>query len=179
MSRPPDTGGLGFKFKWNMGWMRDVLDYMSKEPVHRKYHQQNLTFGLLYAWQENFILPLSHDEMVHCKGSLRSKMPGDDWQGFANLRLLYGFMYGYPGKKLLFMGGEFGQRAEWNHDHSLDWDLLEEGRYHVGVQRLVQNLNHLYRSQAALHEVDFEPTGFRWISCDDAEQSVVAFLLSA
>jgi 1,4-alpha-glucan branching enzyme len=179
VSRPPDTGGLGFKFKWNLGWMHDVLDYMGKEPVHRKHHHRNLTFGLLYAWQENFILPLSHDEVVHGKGSMRGKMPGDDWQGFANLRLLYGFMYGYPGKKLLFMGGEFGQSAEWNHDQSLDWDLLGKGRYHAGMLRLVQHLNHLYRSQAALHEVDCEPMGFRWISCDDAEQSVVAFLRRA
>lgn len=176
VSRPTSMGGLGFKFKWNMGWMHDVLDYMSKEPVHRKYHHNNLTFGLLYAWHENFILPLSHDEVVHGKGSLRSKMPGDDWQGFANLRLLYAFMYGFPGKKLLFMGGEFGQTTEWRHEHSLEWDLLGEGRYHLGVQRLVQALNHLYRSQAALHEVDFEPAGFQWITCDDMDQSVLAFL---
>jgi 1,4-alpha-glucan branching enzyme len=179
VSRPTDVGGLSFKFKWNMGWMHDVLDYMGKEPVHRKYHQNNLTFGLLYAWHENFLLPLSHDEVVHQKCSLRCKMPGDDWQGFANLRLLYAFMYGHPGKKLLFMGGEFGQTAEWNHEQSLDWHLLWEGSYHRGLQRLVQDLNHLYRTQAALHEIDFDPAGFQWIVCDDAEQSVVSFLRRA
>jgi len=179
VSRPTYVGGLGFGFKWNMGWMHDLLAYMSKDPIHRKYHHSNLTFGLLYAWHENFILPLSHDEMVHGKGSLRSKMPGDDWQKFANLRLFYAFMYGHPGKKLFFMGGEFGQTREWNHDASLDWHLLEMGPYHQGLQRLVQDLNSLYRSQPALHQVDFEPSGFRWIDCNDWEASVVSFLRRA
>jgi 1,4-alpha-glucan branching enzyme len=179
VSRPTDVGGLGFGYKWNLGWMHDVLDYMGKEPVHRKYHQNDLTFGLLYAWHENFILPLSHDEVVYGKRSLRGKMPGDDWQGFANLRVLYAFMYGHPGKKLLFMGDEFGQTAEWNHEQSLDWHLLHEGPYHQGLKRLVQDLNHLYRSRAALHEVDFDPAGFQWIACDDTDQSVVAFLRKA
>jgi 1,4-alpha-glucan branching enzyme len=179
VSRPTSAGGLGFTFKWNMGWMHDVLEYMGKDPVHRQYHHRNLTFGLLYAWSENFILPLSHDEVVHGKRSLRYKMPGDDWQGFANLRLLYAFMYGYPGKKLLFMGNDFGQTAEWNHEQSLDWHLLQEGPYHRGVQRLVQDLNHLYQTRSALHQLDGDPLGFQWITCDDAEQSVVAFLRRA
>jgi 1,4-alpha-glucan branching enzyme len=175
VSRPTYLGGLGFGFKWNMGWMHDLLDYMSRDPVHRKHHQNQLTFGLLYAWQENFILPLSHDEVVHGKGSLHQKMPGDDWQKFANLRALYAFMYGHPGKKLLFMGGEFGQTREWNHDRSLDWHLLEMGSHHRGLRTLVQDLNRLYRSEPALHQVDFEPAGFQWIDPSDSAQSVVAF----
>jgi 1,4-alpha-glucan branching enzyme len=179
VSRPTDVGGLGFGYKWNMGWMHDLLDYLSKDPVYRKYHHNNLTFGLLYAWHENFILPLSHDEVVHGKGSLRRKMPGDDWQGFANLRVLYAFMYGHPGKKLLFMGGEFGQTAEWDHDQSLEWHLLREGPYHRGLQRLVQDLNHLYRTQPALHQIDFDPAGFQWIDCNDADGGVVSFLRRA
>lgn len=179
VSRPTDAGGLGFGYKWNMGWMHDLLDYMGKDPVYRQYHHNNLTFGLLYAWHENFILPLSHDEVVHGKQSLRCKMPGDDWQGFANLRVLYAFMYGHPGKKLLFMGGDFGQTAEWNHDQSLDWHLLHEGPFHRGLQRLVQDLNHLYRTRPALHQVDFNPAGFEWIDCKDAEHSVVSFLRRA
>ncbi|HSB80136.1 MAG TPA: alpha amylase C-terminal domain-containing protein, partial [Candidatus Methylomirabilis sp.] len=166
-------------FKWNMGWMHDVLAYMAKAPIHRKYHHNNLTFGLLYAWNENFILPLSHDEVVYGKGSLHGKMPGDDWQKFANLRSLYAFMYGHPGKKLLFMGGEFGQTSEWYHEASLDWHLLTQGPYHRGLQRLVQDLNRLYRSQPALHQVDFEPEGFQWIDCNDWEGSVIAFLRRA
>ena len=149
---------------------------MSKDAIHRKFHHNNLTFGLLYAWHENFILPLSHDEVVHGKGSLHGKMPGDDWQRFANLRAFYAFMYGHPGKKLLFMGGEFGQTREWNHDASLDWDLLEMGPYHRGLRQLVRDLNGLYRSQPALHQVDFEPEGFRWIDCNDWEGSVISFL---
>ena len=176
VSRPTYVGGLGFGYKWNMGWMHDLLAYMSRDPIHRKYHHNNLTFGLLYAWRENFILPLSHDEMVHGKGSLHGKMPGDDWQKFASLRVFYTFMYGHPGKKLLFMGGEFGQTQEWNHDISLDWHLLEMGPYHRGLQRLVQDLNGLYRSQPALHQIDFEPAGFQWIDCNDWEGSVVSFL---
>jgi 1,4-alpha-glucan branching enzyme len=179
VSRPTYLGGLGFGFKWNMGWMHDLLDYMSRDPAHRKYHHNQLTFGLLYAWHENFILPLSHDEVVHGKGSLHGKMPGDDWQKFANLRAFYAFMYGHPGKKLLFMGNEFGQTGEWDHDQSLDWHLLEMGPYHQGLQRLVKDLNRLYRSEAALHQVDFEPAGFSWIDPNDADQSVASFLRRA
>jgi 1,4-alpha-glucan branching enzyme len=159
--------------------MHDLLGYMSKEPIHRKYHHNNLTFGLLYAWHENFILPLSHDEVVHGKGSLHRKMPGDDWQKFANLRAFFTFMYGHPGKKLLFMGGEFGQTNEWYHEASLDWWLLEQGPYHRGLQRLVQDLNGLCRSQPSLYEVDFEPSGFHWIDCNDWEGSIVSFLRRA
>ncbi len=155
VSRPTYVGGLGFGFKWNMGWMHDLLDYMGYDAVHRKYHHNQLTFGLLYAWHENFILPLSHDEVVYGKGALVRKMPGDDWQRFAGLRAFYGFMYGHPGKKLLFMGGEFGQTREWSHDQSLDWHLLEMGPYHRGVQALVRDLNHLYRREPALHAIDY------------------------
>jgi 1,4-alpha-glucan branching enzyme len=155
--------------------MHDVLDYIHHEPVHRKFHHDRLTFGMLYAWTENFVLPLSHDEVVHGKGSLIGKMPGDEWQRFANLRLLYGFMWAYPGKKLLFMGGEFGQSSEWDHDRSLDWHLLEAGPYHRGLQRLVADLNRLYRDEPALHEGDADPGGFRWMDCADADQSVVVF----
>ena len=179
VSRPVYLGGLGFGFKWNMGWMHDLLTYMTKDPIHRKYHHHNLTFGLLYAWHENFILPLSHDEVVHGKGSLHGKMPGDDWQKFANLRAFFTFMYGHPGKKLLFMGGEFGQTNEWNHDTSLDWHLLEMGPYHRGLQQLVQDLNSLYRTAPALYQVDYEPAGFRWIDCHDWEGSAISFLRRA
>jgi 1,4-alpha-glucan branching enzyme len=175
VSRPVHLGGLGFGFKWNMGWMHDVLDYLRHEAVHRKYHHNQLTFGMLYAWSENFVLPLSHDEVVHGKASLIAKMPGDDWQRFANLRLLYTFMWAYPGKKLLFMGGEFGQSGEWNHDRSLDWHLLEMGPYHRGLQRLVADLNRLYRAEPSLHQRDCESEGFAWMDCSDAVQSVVAF----
>ncbi|MBI2525000.1 MAG: 1,4-alpha-glucan branching protein GlgB [Candidatus Rokubacteria bacterium] len=176
VSRPVYLGGLGFGLKWNMGWMHDVLDYLRHEPVHRRYHHNQLTFGMLYAWSENFLLPLSHDEVVYGKGSLLGKMPGDDWQRFANLRLLYAFMWGYPGKKLLFMGGEIAQPAEWDHERSLDWHLLDAGPYHRGVQRLVADLNRLYRSEPALHERDAEPEGFRWMDCSDWEQSVISFV---
>jgi 1,4-alpha-glucan branching enzyme len=179
VSRPTYLGGLGFGLKWNMGWMHDLLDYMSRDPVHRKYHHGRLTFGLLYAWHENFVLPLSHDEVVYGKGSLWQKMPGDDWQRAANLRSLYAFMYGHPGKKLLFMGGEFGQAREWYHERSLDWHLLEAGPYHRGVLAVIRDLNRLYREERALHEVDFEPAGFQWIDCDDAQQSVVSFVRRA
>ena len=179
VSRPTHLGGLGFGYKWNMGWMHDLLTYMSKDPVHRKHHHHDLTFSLLYAWHENFILPLSHDEVVHGKSSLHRKMPGDDWQRFANLRAFFGYMYGHPGKKLLFMGGEFGQTREWSHDESLDWHLLGMGPYHQGLQRLVQDLNHLYRREAAMHQVDFEPSGFEWIDCGDWEGSLVAFIRRA
>ena len=179
VSRPTYVGGLGFGFKWNMGWMHDLLDYMAEDPIHRKYHHNHLTFGFLYAWSENFILPLSHDEVVYGKGSLHRKMPGDDWQKFANLRAFFGFMYGHPGKKLLFMGGEFGQTNEWDHEASLDWHLLEMGPYHRGLQRLVQDLNGLYRTQPALHQVDFSSEGFQWMDCDDADASVVSFVRRA
>ena len=179
VSRPTYVGGLGFGFKWNMGWMHDVLDFMSRDPVHRKYHHDRLTFGLLYAWTENFILPLSHDEVVHGKGSLLARMPGDEWQRFANLRLLYAFMYGHPGKKLLFMGGEFAQHREWSHDRSLDWHLLEAGPYHRGVQTLVRDLNRLHRTETALHELDGDPAGFAWIDCSDWAQSVLSFVRRA
>ncbi len=175
VSRPVHLGGLGFGLKWNMGWMHDILDYMRHDPVHRKYHHDQLTFGMLYAWSENFVLPLSHDEVVYGKGSLLGKMPGDAWQRFANLRLLYGFLYAYPGKKLLFMGGEFAQSAEWDHEKSLDWHLLETDPSHRGVQRLVADLNRLYRREPALHELDAEPAGFAWMDCADSEQSVVSF----
>jgi 1,4-alpha-glucan branching enzyme len=179
VSRPTTVGGLGFGLKWNMGWMHDMLGYMALDPVYRSYHHNSLTFGLLYAFTENFVLPLSHDEVVHGKGSLLGKMPGDIWQQFANLRCLYAYMYGHPGKKLLFMGGEFGQWREWDHDQSLDWHLLEQGPHHKGVQRLVRDLNNLYRSQPALFEVDFDPAGFEWIDCRDGQQSVVSFLRRA
>ena len=175
VSHPTYTGGLGFGFKWNMGWMHDTLLFMSKAPVHRRYHHHNLTFGLLYAFSENFVLPLSHDEVVHGKGSLLGKMPGDRWQKFANLRAYFGFMWGHPGKKLLFMGGEFGQEREWNHDASLDWHLLEDG-YHKGVQSLIRDLNGAFRSIPALHERDTEAGGFQWLVADDAENSVIAWL---
>ncbi|OGK94485.1 MAG: 1,4-alpha-glucan branching enzyme [Candidatus Rokubacteria bacterium GWF2_70_14] len=176
VSRPVYLGGLGFGLKWNMGWMHDVLEYVRHEPVHRKYHHNQLTFGMLYAWTENFLLPLSHDEVVYGKGSLLRKMPGDEWQRFANLRLLYAFMWGYPGKKLLFMGGELAQSDEWDHERSLDWHLLEAGPHHQGVKRLVADLNRLYRAEPALHELDAEPEGFRWMDCSDSEQSVVSFV---
>ncbi len=176
VSRPVYLGGLGFGLKWNMGWMHDVLEYMRHEPVHRKYHHNLLTFGMLYAWSENFLLPLSHDEVTHGKGSLLARMPGDDWQRFANLRLLYAFMWAYPGKKLLFMGSEFGQVNEWNHEASLDWHLLAAGPYHRGVQRLVADLNRAYRREPALHEIDFEPAGFEWVDCNDSEQSALSFV---
>jgi len=164
--------------KWDMGWMHDTLEYMEKDPVHRQYHHNRLTFRLLYAYHENFILPLSHDEVVHGKGSLLRKMPGDDWQKFANLRLLLGYMYAQPGKKLLFMGGEFGQWNEWYHDVSLDWDLLDNP-LHQSLQHWVGDLNRLYRNEAALHVLDFDPSGFEWIDCNDSQHSVVSLLRKA
>jgi len=175
VSRPVYVGGLGFDMKWNMGWMHDTLEYMSKDPIHRRYHHNSLTFSLMYAFSEQFILPLSHDEVVHMKGSLVSKMSGDGWQKFANLRAYYGYMYGHPGKKLLFMGGEFGQWKEWDYNYSLDWHLLAY-EPHRGLSRLVQDLNRLYRQESALHEVDFEAVGFEWIDCTDSDQSVIAFM---
>jgi 1,4-alpha-glucan branching enzyme len=175
VSRPTHTGGLGFYFKWNMGWMHDTLDYMSLDPVYRRWSHNKLTFGLTYAFSENFILPLSHDEVVHGKGSIVSKMPGDEWQKFANARAYYGFMWAYPGKKLLFMGQEFGQMREWDFDGSLDWHLLERDK-HQGLKRFVRDLNHVYRAVPALHVRDCEPEGFRWIVVDDAQQSIYAWL---
>ncbi len=175
VSRPVDQGGLGFGYKWNMGWMHDTLAYMAREPVHRAHHHNELTFGLVYAFSENFILPLSHDEVVHGKGSLIGKMPGDRWQKFANLRAYFAFMWTHPGKKLLFMGGEFGQEREWNHDHALDWHLLADP-HHRGMQNLVRDLNRLYRGTPALHSLDCEPAGFEWIEGGDAAQSVLAYL---
>ena len=175
VSRPVHLGGLGFGLKWNMGWMHDTLEYFSKDPVHRKYQHDQLTFNLWYAFFENFILPLSHDEVVHMKGSLLGKMPGDDWQKFANLRLLLGYQYTHPGKKLLFMGGEFGQWAEWDHDQSLEWHLLQY-LPHQGLQRWVRDLNAFYRSHPALYEKDFTPEGFEWIDFKDADQSVISYL---
>jgi 1,4-alpha-glucan branching enzyme len=175
VSRPTYVGGLGFGFKWNMGWMHDTLSYMQNEPVHRSHHQDKLTFGLVYGFSENFVLPLSHDEVVHGKRSLLNKMPGDRWQKFANLRAYFGFMWGHPGKKLLFMGGEFAQDAEWNHDQSLDWHLLADGM-HQGVQKLIGDLNRLYRETPALHVHDTEPRGFDWVDTTDNEASVISFL---
>ena len=175
VSRPTYVGGLGFGFKWNMGWMHDTLQFMQKDPIHRRHHQDKLTFGLVYAFSENFVLPLSHDEVVHGKGSLIGKMPGDRWQKFANLRAYFGFMWAHPGKKLLFMGGEFAQESEWNHDKSLDWHLLSNG-LHRGVQKLIGDLNRLYRGTPALHVHDTEPRGFEWVDTTDTESSVVAFL---
>jgi 1,4-alpha-glucan branching enzyme len=175
VSKPTYLGGLGFGIKWDMGWMHDTLEYMQKDPIYRKYHHRNLTFHMLYAFSENFVLPLSHDEVVHGKSSLLSKMPGDDWQKFANLRLLFGYMYALPGKKLLFMGGEFGQRSEWNHDESLEWHLLHYAP-HEGLHRWVKDLNLAYRSEDALNELDFESAGFEWIDCNDTQQSVMSFI---
>ncbi|HWK65327.1 MAG TPA: 1,4-alpha-glucan branching protein GlgB [Rhizobiaceae bacterium] len=178
VSQPVHEGGLGFGFKWNMGFMNDTLAYLSREPVHRKFHHNAITFGLTYAFSENFVLPLSHDEVVHGKGSLLHKMAGDDWQKFANLRAFYAFMWGYPGKKLLFMGQEFAQRDEWSEARALDWGLLDHGP-HRGTRQLVRDLNHLYRSRPALHERDCEPDGFSWLIVDDAQNSVFAWLRTA
>ncbi len=175
VSRPTEAGGLGFTYKWNMGWMHDTLSYMREEPIHRKYHHDKMTFGLVYAFNENFVLPLSHDEVVHGKGSLLGRMPGDDWQRFANLRAYYGFMFGHPGKKLLFMGGELAQSREWNHDASLDWHLLEYSS-HRGVQSLVRDLNRLYAETPALYEMDFAPEGFEWIEWGDRDNSVLSWI---
>jgi 1,4-alpha-glucan branching enzyme len=176
VTRPPYLGGLGFSFKWNMGWMHDTLKYFQRDSIHRKYHQNDLTFAMLYHHHENFILPLSHDEVVHGKGSLIGKMPGDEWQQFANLRILLGYQWLFPGKKLLFMGGELGQRGEWNANGSLDWWLIDEGPYHRGLQHFLQDLNRLYTSEPALWEGDYEFHGFSWIDCSDHENSVLSFL---
>lgn len=175
VSKPTYVGGLGFGMKWDMGWMHDTLEYMQQDPIHRKFHYERLTFRMLYAYHENFILPLSHDEVVHGKGSLLSRMPGDDWQKFANLRLLFGHMFAQPGKKLLFMGGEFGQWAEWDHDKSLDWHLLEHSN-HKGLQFWLKSLNRLYVNEPALHENEFFPEGFEWIDCSDSQQCVLVLM---
>jgi 1,4-alpha-glucan branching enzyme len=174
VSRPTYVGGLGFGFKWNMGWMHDTLSYFQQDPVHRRWHHHELTFSLMYAFSENFILPLSHDEVVHGKGSLLNKMPGDAWQKRANLRSLYAYMWAHPGKKLLFMGGEIGQWQEWSHERSLDWHLLE-AREHAGIQALVRDLNHAYRAEPALWELDFDPSGFWWIDANSADENILAF----
>jgi 1,4-alpha-glucan branching enzyme len=175
VSRPVEQGGLGFAYKWNMGWMHDTLEYMKKDPLYRAHHHDQMTFGLVYAFSENFVLPLSHDEVVHGKGSLLGKMPGDQWQRFANLRAYYGFMWGHPGKKLLFMGGEFAQPGEWSADRSLDWHVLGDP-LHAGVQRLVKDLNAVYTAYPALHELDCDPRGFAWLAHDDRVNSVLSFL---
>ena len=174
VSRPLYVGGLGFGFKWNMGWMHDTLDYFTHDPIHRRYHHNQLTFSLMYAYTENFVLPLSHDEVVHGKGSLLNKMSGDPWRKFANLRSLFAYMWAHPGKKLLFMGGELAQYSEWNHDAQLDWAALQDHR-HAGVQHLVADLNRIYRDTAALWEVDHEPEGFQWIDANDADNNVISF----
>ncbi len=175
VSRPTYVGGLGFGFKWDMGWMHDTLEYMRRDPIHRKHHHDQLTFRQLYAFHENFVLPLSHDEVVHGKGSLLDKMPGDEWQRFANLRLLLAYMWAQPGKKLLFMGGEIAQWREWHHDESLDWHLLEHAP-HEGVRRLVADLNRAYRAEPALHENDCDAAGFEWVDCADWQGSILSFL---
>lgn len=175
VSRPTYLGGLGFGLKWNMGWMHDTLHYFSRESVHRRFHHNDLTFGLVYAWHENFVLPLSHDEVVHGKGSLYGKMPGDKWQKHANLRTLFAWMWAHPGKKLIFMGGELAQSREWSHERSLDWDLLEFDE-HKGTQLLVRQLNELYRDHPALWQNDFSDTGFRWIDASDVDQNVISFM---
>jgi 1,4-alpha-glucan branching enzyme len=175
VSRPTYAGGLGFGMKWDMGWMHDTLVYITRDPIYRRFHQNDLTFRMIYAFTENFVLPLSHDEVVYGKASLLSKMPGDDWQKFANLRLLFGYMYAQPGKKVLFMGGEFGQRREWSHEDSLEWHLLQYPP-HEGLQRWVADLNALYRGEPALHRLDFDPAGFTWIDASDYQQSLISFL---
>lgn len=175
VSRPTYLGGVGFGFKWNMGWMHDIFEYISTDPIYRSYHHNGITFSLMYAFTENFVLPFSHDEVVYGKGSMIRKMPGDEWQKFANLRCLYGYMFGHPGKKLLFMGDEFGQWSEWNHDQSLEWHLLQYP-FHSSLHRWVRDLNTLYRGEPALHELDCEPSGFEWVDCTDSQRSIVSFL---
>jgi 1,4-alpha-glucan branching enzyme len=178
VSRPPWIGGLGFTLKWNMGWMHDTLGYFGRDPIHRRYHQNDLTFAMLYQGHENFVLPLSHDEVVHGKGSLRRRMPGDDWQAFANLRTLLGYQWFFPGKKLIFMGGELGQVTEWDVNGEVDWGLLQQGPFHAGVQRWVSDLNHAYRSEPALWRGDYEADGFQWIDNGDHANSVLSFIRS-
>jgi len=175
ITKPPYTGGLGFSYKWNMGWMNDYLRYVSMDPVYRKYHHELLTFSIMYAMSENFILVLSHDEVVHGKRSMIGKMPGDYWQKFAGLRVTYGYMFGHPGKKLMFMGNEFGQFIEWNFNQSLDWHLLDYDM-HRRLRDYVRDLNMLYRTEKAMHEIDFSYDGFEWINCNDRDNSTVSFL---
>ena len=175
VSRPTWLGGLGFSMKWNMGWMHDSLSYISQDPVYRHYHHDMLTFGLLYAFTENFVLPFSHDEVVHGKGSMIDKMPGDGWQKFANLRLLYTYMFTYPGKKLLFMGSEFAHGTEWNEADALEWQLWDKP-YHKGIASLVVDLNRLYKELSPLHQIEFEFGGFEWIDCHDSSQSILSYL---
>src|SRR5450759_2422296 len=179
VTRPPYLGGLGFSFKWNMGWMHDTIEYFSHDPIHRKYHQNDLTFAMLYHHNENFVLPISHDEVVHGKGSLIGRMPGDDWQKFANLRTLLAYQWMFPGKKLLFMGCEIGQRAEWNENAQLDWWLLDAGPFHRGLQNFVADLNKLYARTPALWQADYDHAGFNWIDCNDHENSILSFLRQA
>jgi 1,4-alpha-glucan branching enzyme len=178
VTRPVHLGGLGFTYKWNMGWMHDMLDYTKEDPVHRKWHHNKITFSMIYAYSERFILPFSHDEVVHGKRSMLDKMPGDVWQKHANLRALYGYMYVHPGKKLLFMGGEIGQWREWNHDWSIDWEVLGDAR-HAGLQRWVRDLNRVYRDEASLWDADYDPNGFKWIDCNDHEHSIIALSRSS
>jgi len=178
VSRPTWLGGLGFGMKWNMGWMHDTLNYVREDPVYRKYHHDRLTFSLVYAFNENFVLPLSHDEVVHGKGSLIGKQPGDTWRQFAGQRLMFGYMWAHPGKKLLFMGGEFGQRREWTHEGELEWGALQHAE-HAGLLQWVRDLNRVYRAQPALWQVDFEPAGFQWIDASDREASVFSFVRRA
>jgi 1,4-alpha-glucan branching enzyme len=175
VTRAVNEGGLGFSYKWNMGWMHDSLNYMQRDPLYRRYHHHDLTFGMVYAYSEKFVLPLSHDEVVHGKGSLIARMPGDRWRKFANLRAYFGFMWTHPGKKLLFMGGEFAQEREWHHDRPLDWHLLHDPM-HRGVQQLVSDLNRLLVHEPALHRLDHEPAGFHWVVGDDTHASVYAYL---
>ena len=175
VSRPSSMGGLGFSMKWNMGWMHDILEYMKEDPINRQYHHDSLTFGLLYAFTENFVLPFSHDEVVHGKKSMLYKMPGDEWQQFANLRLLYTFMYTYPGKKLLFMGSEFAQGLEWNCEQDLEWHVMDYPK-HQGMHALVKDLNHLYKESSALYQYDFDPQGFEWLDCNDGTQSILSYI---
>ena len=179
VSKPADQGGLGFGFKWNMGWMNDILGYFAKDPFYRKYHHNALTFSMMYSLSENFILPLSHDEVVHGKGSLLEKMPGDDWQKFANLRLLLLYLYLHPGKKLLFMGGEFGQRSEWYCKRSLDWHLLDMGPYHLKAQEYVRQLNDFYTQHPPLWQCDYDQSGFSWLDLDDQDNSIISFMRTA
>jgi 1,4-alpha-glucan branching enzyme len=178
VSRPAHVGGLGFTYKWNMGWMHDMLEYVRQDPIHRRWHHNKVTFSALYMHSENFILPFSHDEVVHGKASMINKLPGDPWQKHATLRTLYGYMFGHPGKKLLFMGSEIGQWREWNHDASLDWQLLDEP-IHAQLRRFVQDLNHTYRKEPSLSELDFDAAGFQWIDCNDNENSVFSLVRRA